>query len=276
MVRELGKRGAAERFNIDLLEKNLDKCLFGKEIIFRDTIGSTNVFLKHLAQKGAPEGTVVIADDQSAGLGRLGRQWYSKACENLLFSVLLRPKIPSHKLFELTMIFALAGIDAVKELTGIDAMIKWPNDIYAGQKKIGGILSEVAVLKGVVEQAVLGMGLNVNWKPSRGQRVLYPTSSLLGESGTRVSREGLLVNLLKQLDASYQQVTGNKKRTEEFYRRWNEKSLIRGKRVVIETGKERIEGMAAGIDDDGALTLIVSGGRKRKFVCGDVSVKLEL
>ena len=239
-------------------------------------MGPTNTFLKNLAQKGASEGTVVIADDQSAGMGRLGRRWYSRARENLLFSVLIRPEISADKLFVLTMIFALAGIDAVEDVSGGNALIKWPNDIYIARKKIGGILSEVSVFKGVVQHVVLGMGLNVNWKPSTDQRVLYPTSSLRVESGKRICREDLLGTLLKRFERYYEQATSGRKKTEEFHRRWNEKSVILGKTVVIETGKERIEGEAAGIDEDGALTVILPGGRKRRFLCGDVSVRFEL
>ncbi len=113
---------SSEPFNLNILERALKTCLFGKNIIYKDTIGSTNVFLKRLAQEGACEGTVVIADEQSAGLGRLGREWFSKKGENLLFSVLLRPPLPPSKLFVLTMIIALAGIDAVQDITGLNAM----------------------------------------------------------------------------------------------------------------------------------------------------------
>ena len=263
-------------FNPDILANALKSSLFGKNIIFRDTIGSTNVFLKGLAQKGASEGTVVIADEQSAGLGRLGREWFSKKGENLLFSVLLRPELPPSKLFILTMIFALAGIDAVKDISGLNTMIKWPNDIYIGEKKLGGILTEFSVVQGVVQHLVLGMGLNVNWNPSTERTLLYPTSSLFAESQERVSREEILVNLLRRLEISYYEVGRDMERTEGFYEKWNKKSLILGKIVVIETGKECIEGKAAGIDRDGALTLITAGGDKRKFLCGDVSVKMNL
>ncbi len=261
-------------FDTELLEKTLERSFFGQNIVFRDTIGSTNVYLKELAQQGAVAGTVVIADDQSAGLGRLGRKWHSRKYENLLFSVLFRPEVSARRLFVLTMIFALAGVDAVDEISGLKAMIKWPNDIYIGDKKVGGILTEVAVLKGVVQQVVLGMGLNVNWNPTAEERVMYPTSSLLFESGKRISRETLLGNLLKRLETYYNRALGSKEGVSEFFNRWNEKSLILGRKVVIETGKERIEGKAAGIDLDGALTLIVPGGAKRKFLCGDVSVKV--
>jgi BirA family biotin operon repressor/biotin-[acetyl-CoA-carboxylase] ligase len=265
----------ATPFNTELLEKTLQKSFFGVNIVYRDTIGSTNVYLKELAQQGAAEGTVVIADDQSAGLGRLGRKWYSRKYENLLFSVLFRPEVPARKLFVLTMIFALAAVEAVEEISGLKAMIKWPNDIYIGGKKVGGILSEVVVLKGLVQQVVLGMGLNVNWKPTAEERVMYPTSSLLSESGKRISRELLLGKFLKRLEKYYNRAQGPEGDISEFFNLWNEKSLILGKKVVIETGKERIEGKAASVDLDGALTLICPGGAKRKFLCGDVSVKLK-
>jgi len=265
-----------ESFNPDIVESAVKPGLFGKDIIYRDTIGSTNVFLKRLAQEGASEGTVVISDEQSAGLGRLGREWFSKKGENLLFSVLLRPQLPPNKMFVLTMIFALAGIDAVQEISGLNSMIKWPNDIYIGGKKLGGILTEFSVVQGVVQYLVLGMGLNVNWNPEEEMTLLYPTSSIFAESQEKVSREDILINLLKRLDVSYYEVGLDSERTEGFYEKWNEKSLILGKTVVIETGKERIEGEAAGIDRDGALTLITSNGDERKFLCGDVSVKMSL
>ena len=279
MENEIIKKKAFENpepFNPDILANALKSCLFGKNILFRETIGSTNVFLKRLAQEGVSEGTVVIADEQTAGLGRLGRKWFSKKGENLLFSVLLRPQLPPSKLFVLTMIFALAGIDAVNEISGLNAMIKWPNDIYIDGKKIGGILAEFSVVQGVVQHLVLGMGLNVNWNPEMEKTLLYPTSSIFAESRERVSREEIMVNLLKKLELSYYEVGRDMEHTERFYEKWNEKSLILGKTVVIETGKERIEGEAAGIDRNGALTLITAGGDRRKFLCGDVSVKMNL
>ncbi|MCF8130378.1 MAG: biotin--[acetyl-CoA-carboxylase] ligase [Deltaproteobacteria bacterium] len=264
----------AEPFNLAFLTVTLENCLFGKRVIFRDTLGSTNVFLKELAQKGAVEGTVVIADEQSAGLGRLGRQWFSKKGENLLFSVLLRPELPASKIFSLTMRFALAGIDAIHEISGLNAMIKWPNDIYIGQKKIGGILTEFSVMEGMVQYVILGMGLNVNWKPELEQTLLYSTSSILNETKRRVSREGLLCKLLKGLENNYNVAKGDMEEREGLFERWNEKSLVLGKTVTVETGKERVEGKVKGIDRDGALMLITADGQKRKFVCGDVSVKM--
>jgi BirA family transcriptional regulator, biotin operon repressor / biotin---[acetyl-CoA-carboxylase] ligase len=277
MEKETAKKEVFENpepFKPDIVTRALNPGLFGKNIIYRETIGSTNVFLKRLAQEGAPEGTVVIADEQSAGLGRLGRKWFSKKGENLLFSVLLRPQLAPRKLFFLTMIFALAGIDAIQDISGLNGMIKWPNDIYMGEKKLGGILTEFSVIQGVVQHLVLGMGLNINWNPEMERTLLYPTSSIFAEIQEKVSREEVLVNLLKRLEVSYREVGRDMEHIDGFYKKWNDKSLILGKTVVIETGKERIEGKAAGIDRDGALTLITAGGSERKFLCGDVSVKM--
>jgi len=279
MEKETGKKEvfeSAESFNEDILASALKTSLFGKNILFRDTIGSTNVFLKRLADEGAPEGTVVVADEQSAGMGRLGREWFSKKGENLLFSVLLRPQLPPTQLFVLTMIFALAGIEAIVDISGVNTKIKWPNDIYVGGKKLGGMLTEFSVVHGAVQHVVLGMGLNVNWNPAAERTVLYPTASIFSEIQEKVSREEILTNLLQRLEVSYYEIGRDMGRTEVFFEKWNEKSLILGKTVVIETGKERIEGEAAGIDRDGALRLITTSGDEQKFHCGDVSVKMNL
>ena len=261
-------------FNAELLISLLNNSIFQRNVIFKITIGSTNVFLKKLAQEGSPEGTMVIADEQSAGLGRMGREWFSKKGKNLLFSVLLRPELPPNKIFFLTMIFALAGIDAVQQMTGLNAMIKWPNDLYIGGKKLGGILTEFAVKKGVVQHVVLGMGLNVNWNPSTEKNLMYPTASIFSETHETVSREKLLSKMLKLLEQYYQKGMADVHSAERFFEKWTEKSAILGKAVVIETGNERVEGEAAGIDQEGVLTLITANGHERKFVCGDVSVKM--
>ncbi|MCG6880512.1 MAG: biotin--[acetyl-CoA-carboxylase] ligase [Deltaproteobacteria bacterium] len=251
----------------------LKDCMFGKNIIFKERLGSTNVFLKRLAQEGAAEGTVLIADEQTDGLGRMGRRWFSKRGENLLFSVLLRPMLSPKNVFILTMIFALAGTDALKEVSGLDAGIKWPNDIYLGQKKLGGVLTEFSVLKGSVQYLVLGMGLNINWKPKAEETSGYETSSVFVETGERVSREELLGNLLGKLTVYYQGIEDRRER-ELLCKRWNEKSVILGKPVIIETGKERISGKAVEIDQDGALRIVTAEGAERKILCGDVSVKV--
>lgn len=263
-------------FKSGLLINLLKNSIFEENVIFRASIGSTNVFMKKLAQQGSPEGTVVIADEQSGGLGRMGRQWLSKKGENLLFSVLLRPELPPNRIFFLTMIFALAAIDAVQQMTGLNAMIKWPNDIYVGNKKLGGILTEFGVKNGVVQHIVMGMGLNVNWNPSMEETVMYPTSSIFLETHEMVSREHLLGNILKLLEKYYYEGKEDLNPSDIFYEKWKNRSAILGKPVAIETGKECVEGKAVRIDQDGALTIITEDGHREKIVCGDVSVKMRV
>jgi BirA family transcriptional regulator, biotin operon repressor / biotin---[acetyl-CoA-carboxylase] ligase len=261
-------------FKTEILLSLLKDSVFERNIIFMDTLGSTNVFIKKLAQNAYPEGTVVIADEQSAGLGRMGRQWFSKKGENLLFSVLLRPKLPPNRIFFLTMIFTLAGIDAIKQMNGLNAVIKWPNDIYMDNKKMGGILTELAVKNGIVQHCILGMGLNVNWNPSKELTVMYPTTSIYAETQETVRREHLLGKILRIFEKYYHEGIEDLNSFDRFYEKWINKSVILGKSVVIETGKEKFKGEAAHIDKHGALTLITEDGHKRKFLCGDVSVKM--
>lgn len=252
---------------------SLNNSLFGTNIVYESVMTSTNSRLKCLADGGAPEGSVAIADEQSAGRGRMGRQWISKKYKNLLFSVLLRPELPPHRLFVLTMIFALAGIDAVKTVSGLHAMIKWPNDIYIGQKKLGGILSEFTVTGKLARYVVLGMGLNVNWNPPVEKAVLYLSSSIFAETHKTTSREALLIVLLKAFEKYYHKVMFHKDGVDECYEKWNKRSMITEKQVVIETGQETLCGKALGIDRDGALMLMGDDGREKRILCGDVSVK---
>ena len=261
-------------FNVAYVADLLKDSIFGKNIIFKERLGSTNVFLKKIAQGGAAEGTVVIADEQTDGLGRMGRRWVSRKGENLLFSVLLRPTLAPNDVFILTMIFALAGTDALMDVTGLDAGIKWPNDIYLKQKKMGGVLTEFSVLKESVQYLVLGMGLNVNWKPKDGETLGYMTSSVFCETGKRVSREKILVALLRRLAVYYHGCMEDRKEKELLYKRWNEKSVVLGKPVVVETGRGRIIGKAAEIGQDGALRVVTSEGAEQRILCGDVSVKV--
>ena len=260
-------------FNPRAVSDSLQNSVFGTNIIYQSVMTSTNSRLKRLADGGAPEGAVAIADEQSAGRGRMGRQWVSKKGKNLLFSVLLRPELPPHRLFVLTMIFALAGIDAVEAVSGLRAMIKWPNDIYIGRKKLGGILTEFAVTGKAVQYVVLGMGLNVNWNPPVEKEMLYPSSSIFAQTHKNTSREDLLIALLKAFKKYYHKVMFHQDGVDECYEKWNKRSMITQSRVVIETGQETLSGKAIGIDRDGALMLMGDDGQEKRILCGDVSVK---
>ena len=256
----------------DLLKKRLAHSLFSFFIHYETSIDSTNALAKKLAGRGDPEGTLVITEEQTAGRGRRGRSWASPAGANLLFSVLLRPAVEGDRVFVLTMVLALAGIRALNRVAGVRAMIKWPNDLYVGTRKVAGILTEFSVTGKKIEWAVLGMGMNVGWHPEVPEGSGAPATSLLQETGQKISRNDLLREILTEFEALYRDVLHD--RMEPLYEEWNQNCLVLGKAVVIESDTERIEGKALGIDGDGALIIEDGAGNERRILTGDVSLRL--
>jgi BirA family biotin operon repressor/biotin-[acetyl-CoA-carboxylase] ligase len=256
----------------ELLKKRLAHSLFASHLHYYRSVDSTNAVAKALAGQGAPEGTLVVAEEQTAGRGRRGKSWVSPAGANLLFSLLLRPPMEGERVFVLTMVLALAALKAVKTVTGVKAMIKWPNDLYVGTKKLAGVLTEFSLREKQVDWAVLGMGINVGWHPDVPEGSGAPATSLLEETGQRVSRNMLLMEILTGFEALYGEVVcGNMK---ALYEEWNQNCLVLGKAVVVASEKERIEGTALCIEDCGALVLEDAEGNQRRILNGDVSLRL--
>lgn len=252
----------------DLIRSLLGASLFSTRLVYHPRIDSTNTHAKELAGQGAEEGTLVLAEEQTAGKGRRGRSWQSPAQSNLLCSILLRPALQADRVFVLTMILALAAVEAVRGLSGLCAGIKWPNDLYVGMKKLAGILTEFTLRDNEIEWVVLGLGLNVNRHPEDLQR---QATSIQGETGARVSRDLLLVEILKGLEGLYEEV--HLGRVEPLYKRWNEACFILGKSVEIESDREKVVGRAVRIEQDGALILETPAGTTQRIVAGDVSLR---
>lgn len=257
--------------NREALEERLRPSIFSRNVLVRDKLPSTNTLAKELAAQGAPEGTLVVAEEQTAGRGRMGRVWLSPPAKNLLFSILLRPAVPPNQVFSLTMTLALSSISAVEASTGVSPLIKWPNDLYVGSKKLGGILTEFSVSGGGVEYAVLGLGLNVNWSPGSNPEMLYPATSVMAETGRETSRLGLLTSILTHFDRRYQ------KRLpcdpDALYARWNEKSMVLNNWVEIDAAEGKICGRARRIDRQGALIVQDESGKETRVLCGDVGIR---
>lgn len=256
----------------ELLKKRLAESFFSSHIHYYPSVDSTNALVKTLANQGASEGTIVIAEEQTAGRGRRGKSWVSPAGANLLFSVLLRPPMEGDRVFALTMVLSLAALKAIKKICGVKAMIKWPNDLYVGAKKLAGILTEFAVTEKRVDWAVLGMGINVGWRPDDPEEGGAPATSLVEETERSISRNELLLELLPGFEAFYKEVVRG--RLEALYEQWNRHCLVLGKAVVIESEMERIEGRALRIDDCGALIIEDSMGNERRIITGEVSLRL--
>jgi len=263
------KEKSTDRLDKGRILADLRSSMFSRNLILREKMDSTNLFAKDLARHGAPEGTLVLAEEQTAGRGRQERRWLSPAYVNLLFSILVRPSLPMDRAFVLTMILAIAVIDSVKALYGLDTLIKWPNDLYIGNRKLGGILTEFSAGEGGIDYVVLGLGLNVNWNPGEEGGLLHPATSIRAESGAPVSRNELLVAILKRFEYDYGRLSPAE--MGELYRRWNDLSMIMGREVDIHSREEHIRGTVRRIDPTGALIIQDAGGEERKILSGDVS-----
>lgn len=250
----------------------LGSSLFAQNLVFHRSLDSTNTLAKELAAQGAPEGTLVLAEEQREGRGRMGRRWVSPGHVNLLFSLLLRPQIHKDQVFVTTMILALATIEAIKSRTGLTSTIKWPNDIFAADKKLGGILTEFSLRQEDIDYVVLGLGLNVNWSPHQTEGVSHLATSILAETGSRISRNNLLVAILRIFEIYYGEVLSGQ--IDDFYRTWNEASMIIGRNVEILSPIEKTHGRALRIDRSGALIIEDDAGKEQRIISGEVSVTL--
>ena len=267
------EKGEEQELNLDLIKNGLDSSLFGVNIVYRTSLGSTNDLARDLALLEAPEGTVVVTEEQTAGKGRRGRSWLAPSKTNLLFSILLRPKFTPNRVFSLTMALALAALEAIEKETDLLCKIKWPNDLYVENRKLGGILTEFAGKDKNVDWVVLGLGVNVNWCPEEGKGVSgFAATCIRSETQKKVSRNELLVRILKQFESHHERLLSGGRN--DLYRKWNEYSLVLGKEVVIDSEERRTRGKAIRIDENGALILEDERGKLQVITHGDVSLRL--
>lgn len=234
----------------------------GHTVVLFESVGSTNSAASRMADAGAREGTVVIAVRQTAGRGRKDRTWYSSPGGSLIFSVILRPRRSGETLTALLALSALEALDGICE----GAMIKWPNDIWIGGKKVAGILAES---KG--ECVVLGMGIDVNDpEGSFPGEIAGTAASLRMVSGKETGRGELLAGLLRNLERNYEiwERDGFGPMSFEMERRM----LWMGMAVTVEEGTSAVSGTVSGITADGFLRLETQDGEK-VYSSGDVSLR---
>jgi BirA family biotin operon repressor/biotin-[acetyl-CoA-carboxylase] ligase len=233
------------------------------------SIASTNRHLLQEAQAGAAEGTVVVADHQGAGRGRLDRVWVAPPGSSLLVSVLLRPELPLERLHLLTSVVALAAADACASEAGVEASLKWPNDLVVGSRKLGGILAETQLEGSRARAVVVGLGLNVNWgRQMEGTDLAGGAVALDQLAGHEVDRGRLLVALLTALEDRYRALAdraGQLAQAAEYRRR----CTTVGRTVRVELADETVTGTVADLTDEGHLLLDV-GACMRTVTAGDV------
>lgn len=259
-----------ESFSALGIRRGLDTNLFGQSIVFLPVTGSTNDEARRLAQTGAQEGTLVITDYQSSGRGRLERRWEAPPGSSLLMSLVFRPSLAPHQVQQLTMVCGLAVIDAVKSETGLELDLKWPNDVVVGGAKLGGMLTEIGLDGNRVEFAVVGLGLNVNLDPGQlPEDLLVPATSLSFELGREVARLPLLWALLRATEARYEALKAGCSPHAE----WSARLSTLRRRVAVSTGDATLEGVAEGVDANGALLVRLDNGALETVMAGDVTLR---
>ncbi len=244
---------------------------FGRRIYHYERIGSTNDVARDLARAGAPEGTVVIAEEQTSGRGRRGRTWLAPPRSCLLVSLIFRPPLPAGEAFRLTMLTAVAAAGAVEKVSGIAPEIKWPNDLLVDGKKLAGILSEAATIEDRLEYAVVGLGLNVNFDPARHPEIAATATSLSTLSGGEVSRVQLLQALLAEIEARYETLVPGM--VDVLWQEWQHRLGTLGRQVVVTEGGRSEYGLAEAVAPDGSLLLRRADGSLLTVAVGDVSLR---
>jgi BirA family transcriptional regulator, biotin operon repressor / biotin---[acetyl-CoA-carboxylase] ligase len=241
----------------------------GRKIFIYDTVSSTNTVALELAENTL-EGTVVLADSQGKGRGRLDRTWISPPGVNLYMSVILKPDLEPKDITLITVMSAVACADALRKTTGLKVSIKWPNDLIIHDRKLGGILTEIRTEKKGILFAVVGIGININTVLHEfPQDIRDVATSTLHETGRIFSREEITAELLNEMDRWYMVL--KKMDRKALLDRWMELSSTLGKQVVVSTAHESLTGLAESIDDGGMLILRLLSGQVKKIHSGDLT-----
>lgn len=249
------------------IKHHLKNRFIAKEIYYYESLSSTMDKAAELALEGAPEGTLVIAEGQTKGKGRMGRVWLSPKYKGIYFSLIIKPKILPQQAPVLTLICAVAICQALKQQLRLEAQIKWPNDIFLKNKKIGGILTELSAEMDIVHAIIVGVGINVN---NEKKTLPYSAGSLKEITGSQITRLSLLQGILHCLEEEYLQF--QKQGVVKILDKWRHFSLTLGRRVRLSTStkKPQLVGEAMDIDCDGGLLIRQDSGLIERVMAGDI------
>lgn len=256
---------------LEELRSQIDTVWAGKEVYYYDETDSTNIRAKQLGEEGAPHGTLAVADQQNAGRGRRGRGWESPRGSSIYMSILLRPDIPPVKAPMLTLVMALSVAEGLRECTGQDAMIKWPNDIVLNKKKLVGILTEMSTEIDYINHVVTGVGINVNME-ELPEEIRGKATSLRIEMGRIIKRSPIIAAIMRKFEKNYGLFleTQNIEKMKDEY---NSLLVNREKEVRILGGKEEYNAYALGVNEKGELLVRCEDGTIEAIFAGEVSVR---
>ena len=241
----------------EILKQQLDGKFIGHQLYYYEEIGSTNDEAFRLGLAGAPEGTALIANSQSAGKGRMQRVWYSPAGSNIYTSIILRPQIEPARAPQISILAGVAVADILESYCPDRIKLKWPNDVLINGKKVCGILSQMKTIVSEVDFIILGIGINVNISYNEfPKEICNIATSLAIETGREISRQELIISLYENLAKWYKQIL------KDGFGRIKEKWFQ----------EEAVSGKAIGLDEDGSLILLAAGNKKLKVSAGDATI----
>jgi len=258
--------------SIDMIRLNHVRRPAGEigHIVYRfPEVDSTNRVIADLGQAGARAGTVVVADHQTAGHGKGDRFWFSRPGGGLCLSLLLRPSRPLEEIFQVTLVLAVAAVEAIVRVSGVNVQVKWPNDLLVGGRKLCGILSELVLTpENEMAYVLSGIGINVNLTEEDFPDVLKDVgTSLQMEAGRPIDRFALFSELLNEFDRWVK--TWEREGFGPVREAWARHSCTLGRVVSLESGKTRCQGVAVDLGDDGSLSVRDESGNIHRFYQGE-------
>jgi BirA family transcriptional regulator, biotin operon repressor / biotin---[acetyl-CoA-carboxylase] ligase len=253
-----------------MVDRITNEYCFGKKVYRLESVDSTNTFARNLSEEDAPHGTLVIAEEQTAGRGRLGRQWKSDPGENLLFTLLLRPASAVEKLTLLPFAAAVGIADGIELATGVALETKWPNDLLCGNKKVCGILIEGSMEPGAGATVAVGAGINVNQMSFPGE-IEHTAASLFQITGRRWPKSELLQAILPCLEDRFLELCNAEAPT--ILASWKKRSSMMGRDVLVTEQLVEYEATAVDLDTQGALIIRHPDGTVHSVFSGDVSIR---
>ncbi|MBN1527348.1 MAG: biotin--[acetyl-CoA-carboxylase] ligase [Candidatus Omnitrophica bacterium] len=244
---------------------------FGREVISYKKVDSTNDVAYGLAEKGVREGAVILAEEQSKGKGRHGRQWSSPSKGGVYMSCVLRPRMAPNEISKVTLLAAVAVASAIRRMSGLDVVIKWPNDIMSDGRKVCGILTEMKAEQDSVDFVIVGIGVNVNTPVSalpKGATSIIEELSRAGRAESHLSRVELVKNILEAFEKYYRIL--REEGFEPIVDAWKGLTAMLGSRIKVMLPGRTFEGQAHTVDPDGSLVVRLDSGVLEKVSSGDI------